>query len=224
MNKILKVGARDSKLSVLQVEEVEKEIKAIYPHLSFYPTWIKTKGDLDQKTSLKEMEKTDFFTFELDQMLLEKKIDAAIHSAKDLPEKTAKGLTVAAITQGLTSKDSLVMREKDTFETLAKNAVIGTSSVRREAVISSLRKDLIFQDIRGTIERRLQKLEEGLIDGLVVAKCALIRLGLMHLNQIDLPGEGVPFQGRLAVTCREEDLFHTNLFQAISYENSLSWA
>lgn len=204
LNKI-RVGARGSNLSKVQVWEVFDEIKKHYPELEFVPTWVTTTGDKDQLTSLTTLDKTDFFTKEIDELLLNGEIDIAIHSAKDLPEPLRKGLTVIALTKGLDPSDSLVLRENETLESLPFAGLIGTSSRRREKMIKDLRADLKCVDIRGTIEKRLESLDQKKVDGVIVAECALIRLKLEKRNRIRLEGDTAPLQGQLAVVAREGD-------------------
>jgi len=150
----LKIGARSSLLSRAQVEEIRSQVP-----FELEPVWVETSGDLDQATSLRSFGKTDFFTRELDQLLLNGSIRAALHSAKDLPDPIPKGLCVAAMTKGLDPRDCLVFKE------LPEGAWIATSSERREAVVRALRPDFRFKDLRGTIQQRLEKLENGEADG-----------------------------------------------------------
>lgn len=203
------VGARGSNLSIKQVEEVLGELRAHTPQIVFEPIWTTTKGDRDLTSSLVPMDKTNFFTKEIDEMLLEKKCRIAIHSAKDLPEPLPKGLFLIALTKGQDPSDSLVLREG---ETLKKNGVIGSSSLRRNRILRTLRPDLSCVEVRGPIEKRLEKLASGEIDGLVVAEAALVRLGLTHLNRIPLPGETAVNQGKLAIIAREGDREMEELF------------
>lgn len=194
----VKVGARASTLSKRQVEEVQ----ALLPDILLEPIYVKTTGDYDRTTSLRTLEKTDFFTREIDAMLLKGACRLAIHSAKDLPDPLPKGLKLIALTKGVDPSDSLVLREK---ESLKKGVVIATSSVRREEMVRALMPDVAFVDIRGTIEERLAHMHRKKVDGVVIAEAALIRLGLTHLNRIRLPGETAPLQGRLALIACEDD-------------------
>lgn len=208
----LKVGARGSPLSRKQVEEVMEEVGAQYE-----VEWIETRGDRDKTSSLGPMEKTDFFTREVDEKVLEGKCDVGIHSAKDLPEPLPEGLKIFALTKGIASHDSLVMREGQKFEKLKRCAKVGSSSKRRDRVVKGLKPDLICVEVRGTIEERLAKLDRGEIDGLVVAEAALIRLGLTDRNRIFLPGHVASLQGKLAVVGREGDDKNEALFQKIDH-------
>lgn len=206
----LKVGARGSALSKKQVEEVMGELGVEYEAV-----WIETRGDRDKTSSLGPMEKTDFFTREVDEQVLKGECDVGIHSAKDLPEPLPKGLKIFALTKGLASYDSLVMHQGQKFEKLKRGAVIGSSSKRRDRVVRGLKPDLKCIEVRGTIEERLEKLDRGEVDGLVVAEAALIRLGLKERNRIELPGPVAPLQGKLAIVGRDGDEKTEALFKKV---------
>lgn len=193
------VGARSSPLSRAQFEEVRQ---ALCGEWDLVPLWVETTGDIDKQTSLRSLDKTNFFTKELDELLIEGKIRVSIHSAKDLPDPIPDGLALIALTKGVDPRDSLVFRSG---ENLATATLIATSSVRREEVIRTLRFGLQFVDLRGTIGERLALLEKRVVDGVVVAEAALIRLGLTHLNRLILPGETAPMQGRLAILAQTGD-------------------
>ncbi len=151
------------------------------------------------------MGKTDFFTREIDALVLNKTCRIAIHSAKDLPEHIPDGLKIVAITRGIDPSDSLVLREYDTLESLKPGSIIATSSLRREEIVKTLRNDLCFRDLRGTIHKRLELLQNGEADGVVIAEAALLRLKLSCLNRIRLPGATTEFQGQLAILARNDD-------------------
>ncbi|NGX61316.1 MAG: Porphobilinogen deaminase [Chlamydiae bacterium] len=210
------VGARESRLSQKQVEEVLQEVQQFDSEVEFLPLFVKTHGDKDRKTSLRDLDKTDFFTKEIDEKLLAGECRIAIHSAKDLPEPLPEGIELIALTRGIDPSDSLVLPPGIRLEDLPKGAKIATSSLRREENVRQMRDDLTFVDIRGTIEERLAKLMQGEIDGLVVARAALIRLDLTHLNRLTLPGETAPLQGQLAILARQDDLPMKILFTKIS--------
>lgn len=199
------VGARHSALSQAQFHEFVKLMKPFHPEVLFVSDWIETEGDRDKRTSLRALDKSDFFTRDIDRALLQGRIRIGLHSAKDLPEPLAPGLKIAALTEGLDPSDALVIPEGETLSSLPEEALIATSSGRREDVCRQLRPDFCFRDIRGTIEERLAMLEDGHVDGVVIAECALIRLGLTHLNRVILPGDTAALQGQLAAIVREDD-------------------
>ena len=216
---IIQVGARSSKLSKKQTEEVLSEISVFYPGISFELKLIETIGDKDLKTPLSSMGKTNFFTKEVDECLINKGCRIAIHSAKDLPEHLAEGLQIIALTKGKSPVDSLVISEKEHFHTLPKRAKIGSSSAQRQKSVYALRPDLRCVEVRGKIDERLALIKTGKIQGLVVAEAALIRLGYTHLNRIFLTGETAPFQGQLAVVARSSDREMEALFSKIDTRN-----
>lgn len=202
-------------MSKAQFHEVQRELKKHYPSICLEPIFIDSFGDKNLSISLRTLDKTDFFTRELDQMLLQHQCRIAIHSAKDLPEPLPEGLKVVAITTGVDSSDSLVMRKRNTLGNLKHGALIATSSARREEAVKQLRADFRFTDIRGTIEQRLTKLENREVDGVVIAEAALIRLNLTHLNRVTLPGETTPLQGQLAIVARSDDKEMENHFACL---------
>jgi hydroxymethylbilane synthase len=216
-SKGITVGARRSLLSQKQVWEVESEIRFFHPHISFSPIFVETYGDIDQKTSLRSLDKTDFFTREVDQLLLSGNCRIAVHSAKDLPHPLPEGLCVVALTAGADPSDSLVLRAGVTLKTLPQGAVIATSSERRESAVLELVPHATFTDLRGTIAQRLAKLDRGEADGVVVAEAALFRLGMTHLNRFTLPGKTVEGQGRLAVVACTHDWEMQSMFKAIDF-------
>lgn len=207
----IKIGARSSSLSKVQVEEVHKAIQLFYPQIQFIPTWISTRGDQDKTTSLKTLEKTDFFTDEIDRRQMDGEFQISIHSAKDLPDPLHPGLEIVALTKGIDPSDSLVVKQFP----LLYGSRIGTSSERREAFLKNWRSDLKCVDIRGTIEERLQLIHQGVLDGVVMAEAALIRLNLTHLPRLHLDIELAHMQGRLAVVARKNDHAMQQIFQSI---------
>ena len=208
----ISVGARGSKLSQAQVWEVHRELLHYHPHIKFKPTWITTMGDKDKKTSLRDLDKTDFFTREVDQLQLKGEFRISVHSAKDLPEPLVPGLKIIALTQGIDPSDVLVYNQE-----LPANAIIATSSHRREQNLREWKEGLRFADIRGTIEERLAILDRGEVDGVVMAEAALIRLGLMHRKRMPIPGMAAPMQGRLAVIALSTDHEMEELFRCIDH-------
>jgi hydroxymethylbilane synthase len=169
---------------------------------------IDTVGDRDKKTPISEMEGTDFFTRDIDVALLEKKIDCAVHSAKDLPEEVPAGLEIAVMTSSFEPAEALVSKDGLRLSELPSGARTGVSSQRRKEQIKRLRPDLQTADIRGTIEERLKQLEEGKYDAVIIAAVALLRLGFENhmtekLDTSIFPPH--PLQGRLAVLVRKGD-------------------
>lgn len=211
----LKVGARSSPLAKIQVNEIYAALILCQPYIKFDIHYMTTLGDRDQITSLRTLEKTDFFTRDIDNWILQGDHRIGIHSAKDLPSTLPKGLSILCLTKGIDASDSLVFREGDSLENLKKGALIATSSLRREERVRELRSDLNFCDLRGTIEQRLSKLQNGEVDGVVIAEAAIIRLGLQNLHRIKLSGPTAEGQGQLAVVGRIEDRDIQLLFEPL---------
>lgn len=197
----IKIAARKSPLSIAQV----KEFCSLFPaDVKLEAVYTDTYGDNDRKTSLRTLGKTDFFTREVDELVLSNVCDFAVHSAKDLPDPLPDQLALIALTKGVDSRDALVLREGETLDTLPKDAVIATSSERRIEAVKQLKNGFQYIDLRGTIEERLHLLTERKADGVVVAEAALIRLNLTHLNRLYLPGPTTAGQGQLAIVGRKE--------------------
>lgn len=209
------IASRSSPLAKAQVEEVLKELNLHHPSITFSCLFLNTTGDRDQMTSLRSLDKTDFFTKEIDDLLLSGACRIGIHSAKDLPEPIPKGLFIAAITKGLDPADSLVLKSGMKLSDLPHLPTIATSSVRREDAVRKLLPHARFVDIRGTIHQRLAILNQEAIDGVVLAEAALIRLNLTHLNRVKIPGTTTPLQGQLAVVIRDDDAEMKVLFSCI---------
>ncbi|MCH9634479.1 MAG: Porphobilinogen deaminase [Chlamydiae bacterium] len=215
-NMLITVGSRSSRLAIKQVEEVFFGLRYHYPSLKFIYKCCQTKGDKDQKTSLKDLGNSDFFTKELDHWLLSKKCQVTIHSAKDLPEPLPKGLKLIAITENKNNEDVLVLKRGcDTSRIFSKGFKVGASSLRREEGIKKLASSIQVLDIRGTIEHRLKRVAQGDLDGVVIAKVALLRLGFTDLNCIPLNIQTPQYQGNLAIIAREDDLEMEKIFSSV---------
>lgn len=211
--------ARNSPLSRAQVQEVHDAITKVHPEITFEPLWIETHGDKDLKTSLRDLPQGNFFTKEIDDLQLSGKARISIHSAKDLPIPLSSGLRIVALTRGVDNRDALVLRDNENLSTLKYGAKIATSSIRRDEMIKELGKKLCNNfcsvDIRGTIGKRLEKLFSGEVDGVIIAKAALIRLQLEQLNHITLDGPTARYQGQLAIIARSTDCEMKELFSCL---------
>ncbi|MDP2654647.1 MAG: uroporphyrinogen-III C-methyltransferase [Candidatus Omnitrophota bacterium] len=205
-SKKLRVGSRGSRLALVQVKEIFDLLKMAGRETAYELKVCDTRGDKDKVTSLTTNPADDFFTDALDQALLSGEIDVAVHSAKDLPKDLRPGLAIYALTEPIDSRDAFVGACK--FADLKPGARIGTSSLARQQGIHALNPSLKIVDLRGTIEERLRQIDEGKLDGIIVAACALKRLGLAGRITDILPFDAAPLQGQLAVTGRkgEKDL------------------
>ena len=197
MNKKIKVIARGSRLSRLQVEEVFKN----FPELAYEIKYLESYGDKNQQISLLNGEApADIFTRELDDAIRQGDADIAIHSAKDLPYPLPEDIEVIALFPAFDTTDSLVSRDHKKLAELPAGSIIGTSSPLRKKGLNELRPDLTIKGIRGCIEERVQQVKDGKYDAAIVATCALKRLGMEDEIAEVLPFPTHPLQGFLAIT------------------------
>ena len=202
MNKKIRVIARGSRLSRLQVEEVFRQ----FPELSYEIKYLESYGDKHQHISLLNGEApADIFTRELDDAIRNGDADIAIHSAKDLPYPLPEDIEVIALFPAFDTTDSLVSRDHKPLAELPAGSVIGTSSPLRKKGLNSLRPDLVIKGIRGCIEERVQQVKDGKYDAAIVATCALKRLGMEDEIAEVLPFATHPLQGFLAITAKKEE-------------------
>lgn len=200
MNKKIRVIARGSRLSRLQVEEVFKN----FPELAYEIKYLESYGDKNQQISLLNGEApADIFTRELDDAIRQGDADIAIHSAKDLPYPLPEDIEVIALFPAFDTTDSLVSRDHKKLEELPAGSIIGTSSPLRKKGLNELRPDLTIKGIRGCIEERVQQVKDGKYDAAIVATCALKRLGMEDEIAEVLPFPTHPLQGFLAITAKK---------------------
>ena len=200
MNKKIRVIARGSRLSRLQVEEVFKS----FPELAYEIKYLESYGDKNQQISLLNGEApADIFTRELDDAIRQGDADIAIHSAKDLPYPLPEDIEVIALFPAFDTTDSLVSRDHRKLAELPAGSIIGTSSPLRKKGLNELRPDLTIKGIRGCIEERVQQVKDGKYDAAIVATCALKRLGMEDEIAEVLPFPTHPLQGFLAITAKK---------------------
>ncbi len=207
------VGSRLTPLALTQVKEVFSLLSRANVKLSYELKVYQTAGDKDKKTPLSANPPDDFFTNTLDSALLKGKIDIAVHSAKDLPKRMHQGLEILALTPSIDETDVFV--GKQPIAKLKKGAKIGTSSTLRTDALLALNPKIKTVNIRGNINERLAMVDQGKLDGIVVASCALKRLGLANRITEILPYEATPLQGQLAVIGRKGGALLKELFSAI---------
>lgn len=207
MNKKIRVIARGSRLSRLQVEEVFKN----FPELTYEIKYLESYGDKNQQISLLNGEApADIFTRELDDAIRQGDADIAIHSAKDLPYPLPEDMEVIALFPAFDTTDSLVSRDHKKLAELPAGSIIGTSSPLRKKGLNELRPDLTIKGIRGCIEDRVQQVKDGKYDAAIVATCALKRLGMEDEIAEVLPFPTHPLQGFLAITALKESAANRN--------------
>ncbi|MBI3291264.1 MAG: hydroxymethylbilane synthase [Elusimicrobia bacterium] len=209
----LRIGTRGSRLSLAQTDWVVNRLQARFPQLSVETITVKTTGDRFEETPIPQLARTavsasstkGLFTKEIEEALLDGRIDVAVHSLKDLTSELPAGLTLGAVTEREDPRDCLISREGMPFNELPTGGVIGTSSFRRRVQLLQLRPDICVVELRGNLDTRLRRLHEGQCDALVVAFAGVKRLGreaevteIFPLEQV-LPAVG---QGSLALELR----------------------
>ncbi len=204
----LRLATRASKLALAQSEWVAAQIAERHPGVRVELITVTTRGDAVQDRALSKVGGKGLFTKEIEDALICGDADLAVHSLKDLPTSLPEGLTLGAIGGAEDSRDVLVSRGDLPFESLAAGAVVGTSSLRRQAQLLHARPDLTFVDIRGNVDTRLRKLAEGHVDALILAGAGLARLGFEGRvsqwlpTEMCLPAVG---QGLLGMEIRSDD-------------------
>ena len=216
------VGTRDSILARCQTELVLKKILSYFPGFKFEIVACKTSADKILDRPIAQLGGSGVFVKELQIALLEKRLDFVVHSLKDLPVETSENLCLSATIERMDPRDVLVSRNGAKWQDLPSGARIATSSRRRAAQLSAERADLEFVDIRGNIQTRLRKLEEGQCDAMILAAAGLLRLGLddriAHYFDADqcTPAAG---QGALGIECRKDDQTVLAIMQQINDSN-----
>jgi|KBSMisStandDraft_5_1062788.scaffolds.fasta_scaffold02937_8 hydroxymethylbilane synthase len=212
MERSLIIGSRGSKLALWQAEQIRSQLQANNPTLTVTIEIIKTTGDV-KPDPLSVIGGKGVFTKELEDALLARRIDIAVHSLKDLPTVVPGPLTIAAICERDDPRDALVLRTQSSstsLSELAAGAVVGTSSQRRLAQLRAKRADVVIKDLRGNVDTRIRKLDEGQYDALILAAAGLRRLGLQDRISAAIPtDEMLPAvgQGAIAVETRSADHF-----------------
>ncbi len=213
MSSKIKIGTRGSRLALWQANFAQQALADIGIESELHI--IKTKGDQIQDLSFDKIEGKGFFTKEIESALLNKEVDLAVHSMKDLPTENVEGLVVAGVSARENPADWLIIK-KTSFKpsntlSLPKNAKVGTSSARRKAMMLDLCPGVSLHDLRGNVPTRLQKLQDGDLDAILLAAAGLIRLEL-DLSAFEVfklhPKEFIPApaQGVVAYQVREDDI------------------
>ncbi|KSU88552.1 hydroxymethylbilane synthase [Bacillus sp. VT 712] len=223
MRKII-VGSRRSKLALTQTKWVIEQLKQQGLPFEFEIKEIVTKGDKILDVTLSKVGGKGLFVKEIEQAILSKEIDMAVHSMKDMPAVLPEGLTIGCIPLREDHRDVLISKTGKTFEELPSGAVIGTSSLRRGAQLLAKRSDIEIKWIRGNIDTRLNKLQTEEYDAIILAAAGLSRMGwskdtvTQYLNpSLSVPAVG---QGALAIECRSDDKELLELLHMLNDEDT----
>jgi hydroxymethylbilane synthase len=208
MRKII-VGSRRSKLALTQTNWVIDQLKKASLPFDFEVKEIVTKGDVILDVTLSKVGGKGLFVKEIEQAMLNKEIDIAVHSMKDMPAVLPEGLEISCTPKRVDPRDAFISEKYKSLNDLPEGAVVGTSSLRRAAQLLHKRPDITIKSIRGNIDTRLEKLKTGEFDAIILAAAGLERMGWSKETvtefldiELCLPAVG---QGSLAIECRSED-------------------
>ncbi|HEY0366748.1 MAG TPA: hydroxymethylbilane synthase [Pyrinomonadaceae bacterium] len=210
MSRPLVIGSRGSKLALWQAEQARERLRLLNPQIDVRIEIIKTTGDV-KNDPLSVIGGKGVFTKELEDALLDGRIDLAVHSLKDLPTMLPDGLSIAAICEREDARDALVLRagcDGGSLMDLPEGAIVGTSSQRRLAQLKALRRDVEVRDLRGNVDTRIRKLDEGQYDAVILASAGLVRLGLQdRISARIAASEMLPAvgQGAIAIETRSDN-------------------
>jgi hydroxymethylbilane synthase len=222
---VVRIGTRGSPLALAQASQVRERLAAAHglPIDRIELAVIRTTGDMVRDRPLAELGGKGLFTKEIEEALLARTIDLAVHSAKDMPTVLPPGLTIAAVLPREDARDVFISRKAKTLSDLPQGAVVGTASLRRQALVKRLRPDLAVVSFRGNVETRLRKIDAGEVDATLLALAGLKRLGLaeaatavLSLDEF-LPAVG---QGVIAIEARTDDSSTRGLLDAVNHADT----
>ena len=232
MKRHIKIGTRGSQLALYQAEKVKATLEKLFPDLQVDLEIIKTKGDKILDVALSKIGDKGLFTKEIENALTDGSVDLAVHSLKDLPTTLPEGLKLGAVLERGEFRDALVSKNGKKLSELGAGDVVATSSLRRQAGLMKMNNQIVIKDIRGNVNSRLQKMEDGYCDAMIMAAAGLQRLGLeKYITEIIDPQVIVPAvsQGAIAIEIRENDpeiellmekVNHTGTWDAITAERA----
>ena len=222
--KAQRIGTRGSALALWQARSIAQALRGI-TGLEPKIVIIKTSGDKFQQTSFSQIGTKGVFIKELEDALLDERVDLAVHSMKDVPTEMPEGLTIAAIGKREDVRDALLSASGETLTSLPQGARVGTSSLRRQSQLLHARRDLRVLELRGNVDTRIEKLRRGDYDAIVLAKAGLDRLGLsgniseVLPHQVSLPAAG---QGAIGIEARAGDAATLRILAALEDGESRS--
>jgi hydroxymethylbilane synthase len=217
MRTLLRIGTRASLLAVTQSTWIKNQIERAHPGTRVELMKITTKGDRILDVPLAKVGGKGLFVKEIEDALLAEEVDLAVHSMKDVPTELPEGLHIGIIPVRETSRDAFLSVKYASIDALPKGAIIGTSSLRRKSQLAALRPDLNIVDLRGNIDTRLRKLDDGVFDAIILAGAGLHRLGLeKRITTLLAPEQMLPAisQGALGIELRRND---TELFARLQF-------
>ena len=225
-NKKIIIGSRGSKLALLYAGRAKVQILNFSADFGIEDVSIKkiiTKGDIIQNTRLSEVGGKGLFSKTIEEELLDEKIDIAVHALKDMPSNETKGLITNCFLQRNDPREILISKDNKHIKDLASNATVGTSSFRREFQLKKIREDLNYKLIRGNVDTRIKKLNDGLFDAIILSYAGIQSLNLnKKVSQIFSTSEIIPSagQGIVALQCRENDKNLIKLLDKVNHQST----
>jgi len=225
-NKKIIIGSRGSKLALLYAGRAKVQILNFSADFGIEDISIKkiiTKGDIIQNTRLSEVGGKGLFSKTIEEELLDEKIDIAVHALKDMPSNETKGLITNCFLQRNDPREILISKDNKHIKDLASNATVGTSSFRREFQLKKIREDLNYKLIRGNVDTRIKKLNDGLFDAIILSYAGIQSLNLnKKVSQIFSTSEIIPSagQGIVALQCRENDKNLIKLLDKVNHQST----
>ena len=219
----LRIATRKSPLAIWQAEHVAARLRAAHPGLKVELVGMSTQGDRILDTPLAKIGGKGLFVKELEQGMLEGRADLAVHSMKDVPVELPEGLHLAVIMEREDPLDAFVSGRYSGVDALPEGAVVGTSSLRRHCQLAERRPDLRIEPLRGNVNTRLRKLDEGEYDAIILAAAGLIRLGFQErITAFIGPEQSLPAigQGAVGIECRSDDAQVNELIAPLHHEET----
>lgn len=223
MKKKITIGTRGSKLALIYARIAKQNINKFKSRFAIKSVSIKkvtTKGDKIQNKRLSDIGGKGLFTKKIENELLNKKIDIAVHALKDIPSRENKRLFTNCFLKRNDPREVLITRKNKKFKGLPKNSIVGTSSFRREFQLKRMRKDLIYKLIRGNVDTRIKKLKNKFYDAIILSYAGLKSLKMQNnISQVFSLSEIIPSagQGTIALQCRKDDLGIMKLLEVINH-------
>ena len=208
MKKVVRIGTRKSMLALAQSTRIKEDIEKQYPGTTVELVKIVTKGDKILDVPLAKVGGKGLFVKEIEDAMLSYEVDIAVHSMKDVPAELPTGLHLGIVTRREDPRDAFIANKYKSVAELPQGAKVGTSSLRRKAQLAKLRPDLVIEDLRGNLDTRLRKVDEGIYDAIILASAGLNRLGLSDRavsyfeKEVMLPAVA---QGAVGIELREAD-------------------
>lgn len=219
----LRIATRESALAMWQAHYVKDKLEQAHPDLTVELLPMTTKGDQILDTPLAKIGGKALFVKELEVAMLENRADIAVHSMKDVPVDFPEGLMLHTICEREDPRDAFVSNTFKTLDELPQGAIVGTSSLRRQCQLKALRPDLDIRDLRGNVNTRLRKLDEGQYDAIILAAAGLIRLAMPERiaqylpSEVLLPANG---QGAVGIECRTDDTQVQQYLAALEHQET----